>query len=66
MICPMLGDQHFWKRLLVDRGVSATTRFRALDHASLLRGLQMLVRPDVVAAAAALGDQLRAVGDGAM
>jgi UDP:flavonoid glycosyltransferase YjiC (YdhE family) len=65
MICPVLGDQHFWGRLVVHRGVGAMTPFRKLTSSSLTRGLATLLRPDVVTRAEALGATMRAEPSGA-
>jgi UDP:flavonoid glycosyltransferase YjiC (YdhE family) len=65
MVCPVLGDQHFWGRLVVHHGVGAVAPFRKLTTASLTRGLTTLLRDDVAARAAELGGRLRAEQPGA-
>ena len=60
MIAAVLGDQHFWGRLLVDLGVGSFVRFKDLDADRLFAGLSTLLRPDVRARAAALGARMRA------
>jgi sterol 3beta-glucosyltransferase len=55
MIAAVLGDQHFWGRLVVQLGVGSFVRFRDLTGAQLLSGLSTLLRPEVRARAQAIG-----------
>jgi UDP:flavonoid glycosyltransferase YjiC (YdhE family) len=60
MVCSVLGEQPFWARVVARHGAGTRARFRTLTTATLQRGLETLLRDDVVARARALGEQMRA------
>ncbi len=60
MIAAVLGDQHFWGRLLVQLGVGSFVRFQDLDSQRLFQGLSTLLLPQVQQRARELGTAMRA------
>ncbi len=65
LVCPVLGDQYFWGRLVKRRGVGDTLPFQKLTAPRLQRGLEHLLSPPVQAAADSMGQAMRAETDGA-
>jgi sterol 3beta-glucosyltransferase len=65
MVCTVLGDQPFWGRLIVSRGLGAATPFRTLTEERLEAGLRRLQEPTVIENARALGEVLRREPNGA-
>ena len=58
MVAAVLGDQHFWGRLLMELGVGSFVRFLDLDARRLFTGLSTVLQPEVRARAAALGARM--------
>lgn len=55
LICSVLGDQPFWGSRLFKLGIGATLPFQKFSEARLQRGLEILLRPQVIAAAREAG-----------
>lgn len=64
LICPVLGDQGFWGRLVKRRGVGDVLPFQKLSTDRLHRGLERVLSPEVQVAAAAMGEAMRAEANG--
>lgn len=64
MVCSVFVDQPWWGERVRRLGVGAHVPFRKLDRKRLEAGLRTLLDPSVGARAAALGEAIRAEGDG--
>ena len=64
MVCSAFVDQPWWGERVKRLGVGAHVPFRKLDRKRLEAGLRTLLDPAVGARASALGEAIRAEGDG--
>jgi UDP:flavonoid glycosyltransferase YjiC (YdhE family) len=64
MVCSVFVDQPWWGERVRRLGVGAHVPFRKLDRERLEAGLRTLLDPAVGARASALGEAIRAEGDG--
>ncbi|HWB70254.1 MAG TPA: glycosyltransferase [Solirubrobacterales bacterium] len=64
MVCSVFADQPWWGEHMKRLGVGAHVPFRKLDRRLLESGLRTALEPDVVRRSAALGEAIRAEGDG--
>jgi len=64
MVCSAFVDQPWWGERVRRLGVGAHVPFRKLDRERLEAGLRTLLDPTVEARASALGEAIRAEGDG--
>ena len=64
MVCSVFVDQPWWGERVRRLGVGAHVPFRKLDRERLEAGLRTLLDPAVRARASALGETIRAEGDG--
>lgn len=64
MVCSVLCDQPFWGEHLKRLGVGTHVPFRKLNRERLEAGLRTLLSPEVRTRARALGEAIRAEGDG--
>jgi sterol 3beta-glucosyltransferase len=64
MVCSVWVDQPFWGQRLERLGVGAHVPFKRLDRSKLEAGLRTLLSVPVGERAAALGEAIRAEGDG--
>lgn len=64
MVCSAFVDQPWWGERVRRLGVGAHMPFRKLDRGRLEAGLRTLLDPAVQARASALGEAIRAEGDG--
>jgi sterol 3beta-glucosyltransferase len=64
MVCSIFGDQPWWGEHMKRLGVGAHVPFRKLNRSSLESGLRSILDPDTARRAEALGEAIRAEGDG--
>ncbi len=64
MVCSVFVDQPWWGERVRRLGVGTHVPFRKLDRERLEAGLRTLLDPAVEARAFALGEAIRAEGDG--
>jgi sterol 3beta-glucosyltransferase len=64
MVCSVWADQPFWGTRLEQLGAGVHVPFRRLDRSNLESGLRRLLSDPVRERAAALGESIRAEGDG--
>ncbi len=64
MVCSVWADQPFWGRRIETLGAGAHVPFKRLDAHELEAGLRRLLSDPVRERAAALGEEIRAEGDG--
>lgn len=64
MVCSVWADQPFWGKRVETLGAGAHVPFKRLDRARLEAGIRKLLSDPVRERAAALGEAIRAEGDG--
>lgn len=64
MVCSVFADQPWWGQHMKRLGVGTSVPFKKLDRASLESGIRTLLDPGVARRAEALGEAIRAEGDG--
>jgi sterol 3beta-glucosyltransferase len=66
LVCTVFADQPFWGRRVEKLGAGVRMRFADLDRRSLRAGLRLALEPAIAERARAVGEAIRAEGDGTL